>query len=56
MKLKKKEIAPSENSKNDFWSGLSERVKADIENSQKQATEGKLTSHDKIMEKYSKYL
>ncbi len=40
----------------DFWHDLPEHVKAGIERGRKQAAEGKLTVHDEVMKKYTKYL
>lgn len=45
-----------ENNDKDFWTDLPEHVKTGIKKAQKQAEEGKLTSHDEVMRKYAKYL
>jgi hypothetical protein len=45
-----------ESSDQDFWNVLPDHVKSGIERGRKQAEEGKLTSHDDVMKKYSKYL
>ncbi|WP_179412264.1 hypothetical protein HDF19_03225 [Mucilaginibacter sp. E4BP6] len=45
-----------ESQEKDFWNDLPEQVKAGISRAQKQAAEGKLTSHDEVMKKYTRYL
>jgi len=45
-----------ESHEKDFWDDLPEHVKAGIERGRKQAAEGKLTPHDEVMKKYTKYL
>jgi hypothetical protein len=39
-----------------FWNDLPKHVKTGIERGRKQAAEGKLTPHDRVMKKYAKYL
>ena len=45
-----------ESHEKDFWNDLPEHVKAGIEQGRKQAAQGKLTAHDKVMKEYAKYL
>ena len=44
-----------EDHEKDFWNDLPEHVKAGIERAKKEATEGKLTSHDEVMKKYPEW-
>ncbi|MGZ3873537.1 MAG: hypothetical protein ACXVJD_11495 [Mucilaginibacter sp.] len=39
----------------DFWNDLPEHVKVGIDLAKKQVAEGKLTPHDEVMKKYTKY-
>jgi hypothetical protein len=45
-----------ESQEKDFWNDLPEQVKEGISRAQKQAAAGKLTSHDEVMKKYTRYL
>lgn len=40
----------------EYWQALPDHVKQGIKRGQQQALENKLTSHESVMNKYSKYL
>jgi len=45
-----------ESQEKDFWNDLPEHVKTGINRAQQQAAAGKLTSHNEVMKKHSRYL
>jgi hypothetical protein len=45
-----------ESNEKDFWQDLPDHVKAGIEKGRQQVTEGKLTAHNEVINRYAKYL